>query len=111
VPAPGTAQRVTARRYRHYRRALDLVGGLERSQLAPAGQQLLEELAEDMLLSREADPHGVVRLRREAELAVRELSLVGVLPEPTADELTQLLLDAGPPLLAEVGPIRRQRAA
>lgn len=102
---------MTARRHRHYRRALDLLHGLERGWLPPAGRDLLEELAEDMLLSRESDPHAVLRLRREAELAVRELSVVGVLPKPTAEELTQLLVGAGPSLLAEAAPLRRSRAA
>lgn len=102
---------MTTRRHRHYRRALDLIDGLERGWLPRAGRGLLEELAEDMLLSRDSDPHAVLGLRREAELAVGELSMVGVLPKPTADELTQLLKDAGPPLLVEVHRLRPHRAA
>jgi hypothetical protein len=102
---------VTARRHRHYRRALDLLRGLEDGWLPPAGRKLLEELAEDMLLSRESDPHAVLRLRREAELAVGELSVVGVLPKTTAEELTQLLMGAGPPLLGDDGRLRPRQAA
>jgi len=93
---------VTARRHRHYRRALDLLYALEPGRLPPVGRKLLEELVEDMLLSRESDPHAVLRLRREVRLAVSEFAVVGMLPGPTAEKLTRLLMDAGPPLLAEV---------
>lgn len=107
----GHRGRVTARRHRHYRRALDLLAGPESAWLPPEGRKLLVELAEDMLLSRESDPQAVLHLRRDAELAVGELSVVGVLPKPTAEELTQLLTGAGPSLLAEAPRLRPPRAA
>jgi hypothetical protein len=102
---------MTARRHRHYRRALDLLAALEDGWLPPPGREILEDLAEHMLLSREEDSEAIRRLRREAEVAVGELALVGVLPRSTAVEFTQLLMGAGPPLLMELGSVRPQRAA
>ena len=102
---------MTARRHRHYRRALDLLAALEGDWLPGPGREILEDFAEQMLLSRETDPQAVQRLRNEAEVAVGELALLGLLPRKIAVELTQLLMGAGPPLFIEAGMASPRRAA
>ena len=103
--------RSTARRHRHYCRALDLVAALDDERLPGPGREVLEDFAEQMLLSRETDPQAVQRLRNEAEVAVGELAVLGLLPRKIAVELTQLLKGAGPPLLMEAGMATPPRAA
>jgi hypothetical protein len=102
---------MTARRHRHYRRALDLLAALEDCWLPGAGREILEDLAEQMLLSRHSDPVAIRELRREVEVSVGELAVVGVLPHGIAGELTQLLMGAGPPLVMEPSTAESRRAA
>jgi hypothetical protein len=102
---------MTARRHRHYRRALDLLAATEEGWLPGPGREILEDVAEQMLLSRESDPLEIRQLRHEVEVAVGELAVVGVLPRRVAVELTQLLMGAGPPLVMETARAEPQRAA
>jgi hypothetical protein len=102
---------MTARRHRHYRRALDLLAAMQDGWLPEPGREILEDLAEQMLLSRESDPLAIRELRTGVEVAVDELSVVGVLPRRVAMELTQLLMGAGPPLVMETGRAEPRRAA
>jgi hypothetical protein len=102
---------MTARRHRHYRRALDLLAALEDGWLPGTGRETLEDLAEQMLLSRQSDPVAIRELRREVEVSVGELAVVGVLPGRIAVELTQLLMGAGPPLVMELSRAEPRRAA
>ena len=102
---------MTARRHRHYCRALDLLAAMEEGWLPEPGREILEDLAEQMLLSRESGPLAIRELRHEVEVAVGELAVVGVLPRRVAVELTQLLMGAGPPLVMETGRPERRRAA
>jgi hypothetical protein len=102
---------MTARRHRHYCRALDLLAAMEDDWLPDPGREILEDFAEQMLLSRESDPLAIRDLRHEVEVAVGELVVVGVLPRRVAVELTQLLMGAGPPLVMDARPAEERRAA
>ena len=89
---------MNARRHGNYRRALDIVAAVDSDWLSPPARQILEDLAEHMLLCRDADPADVVELREDASVTVMELAGAGLFPPPVADELIRLLLAAGPPL-------------
>lgn len=104
---------MTARRHRHYRRALDLIAAVDPLWLSSPGRARLEDRAEEMLLSRLEDAASISRLRSQAAGAIREMVGGGMLAQAVADELTELILAAGPsfPESAEAKLERPPRAA
>ena len=99
---------MTDRRYRHYRRTLALLNALNADWLPTEPRGLLEDLAEDLLLSRSTDEEEVRHTRDNVELTIGELTAIGMLQRATAVELTRLLIATGPPLPASRGemPLR-----
>jgi hypothetical protein len=95
---------VTARRYRNYRRALDLIAAVDPLWLSSAGRALLDDRAEELLLSRAEDRKSISRLQSEAARFIRHLVGEGLLPQAVADELTELILAAGPSIEGSTGP-------
>ena len=87
---------MTARRHSNYRRALDLIAAVDSLWLSTDGRAQLEDRAEEMLLSRARDAASISRLRSEAARSIREMVGAGLLPQAVADELTGLILAAGP---------------
>lgn len=87
---------MTARRHSNYRRALDLIAAVDPLWLSTDGRAQLEDRAEEMLLSRARDAASISRLRSEAARSIREMVGAGLLPQAVADELTGLILAAGP---------------
>jgi hypothetical protein len=87
---------VTARRHRNYRRALDLIASVDPLWLSSLGRARLVDRAEEMLLSRAEDAASISRLRSEASSSIRQMAGEGLLPQAVADELTDLILAAGP---------------
>jgi hypothetical protein len=87
---------VTARRHRHYRRALDLIATVDPLWLSSDGRARLEDRAEEMLLTTTEEGPSVTRLRSETAGDVRAMVAAGLLPPGVAEELTGLLLAAGP---------------
>jgi hypothetical protein len=87
---------VTARRHSNYRRALDLIAAVDPLWLSTDGRAQLEDRAEEMLLSRIQNAASISRLRSEVARSIREMVSAGLLPQPVADELTGLILAAGP---------------
>jgi hypothetical protein len=79
----------------------DLSGGLPEVELGairtrkPA-REILEDLAEHMLLSADTSRAGVRELRDNASRSVRELAGAGMLPPTATEELIALLLAARP---------------
>jgi hypothetical protein len=96
---------MTADRYRSYRRALDVVAAIDPDWLQGPAREILEDLAEHMLLSAGTSRAEVRELRENATRSVRELAGAGVLPPTVIEELIALLLAAGP------APPARQTAA
>jgi hypothetical protein len=92
---------VTHARYRHYRRVLALLNAMDDKRLPEEPRRLLEELAEDLLLSRSTDDNSVHATRVDVELTVGELTAIGVLSRATGVELTRLLLATGPAAAGE----------
>jgi hypothetical protein len=89
---------MTSRRYDSYRRALDLVGAVGPQWLTDPARVELEDLVEQMLLSRDERREQVRKMREDASVAIRELAGAGMLPPTLAEELVGLVLAAGPPL-------------
>jgi hypothetical protein len=87
---------VTARRHRNYRRALDLIAAIDPLWLSSPDRARLEDRVEEMLLTTAEDPASIGRLRSDAAGSVREMVGAGMLPQAVADELTELMLAAGP---------------
>ena len=87
---------MTAHRHSNYRRALDLIGAVDPLRLSTDGRAQLEDRAEEMLLSRIQNAASISRLRSEVARSIREMVSAGLLPQPVADELTGLILAAGP---------------
>jgi hypothetical protein len=96
---------MTADRYRSYRRALDVVAAIDPDWLQEPARDILEDLAEHMLLSADTSRAEVRELRENASRSVRELAGAGMLPPTVTEELIALLLAAGP------APPARQTAA
>jgi|Tabmets5t2r1_1033131.scaffolds.fasta_scaffold12184_2 hypothetical protein len=96
---------MTAGRYRSYRRALDVLAATDRDWLQEPAREILEDLAEHMLLSADTSRAEVRELRENASRSVRELAGAGMLPPTVTEELITLLLAAGP------APPARQTAA
>jgi hypothetical protein len=96
---------MTASRYRSYRRALDVIAATDPDWLQEPAREILEDLAEHMLLSTDTSRARVRELRENASRSVRELAGVGMLPPTATEELIALLLAAGP------APPARQTAA
>jgi hypothetical protein len=96
---------MTADRYRSYRRALDVVAAIDPDWLQGPAREILEDLAEHMLLSADTSRAEVRELRENATRSVRELAGAGMLPPTVTEELITLLLAAGP------APPARQTAA
>jgi hypothetical protein len=87
---------MTADRYRSYRRALDVVAAIDPDWLQEPAREILEELAEHMLLTADTSRAEVRELRENATRSVRELAGAGMLPPTVTEELIALLLAAGP---------------
>jgi hypothetical protein len=87
---------VTARRYRSYRRALDILAAMDPAWLQEPAREILEDLAEHMLLSADPSPAELRELRENASRSVRELAGAGMLPPTATEELVALLVTAGP---------------
>lgn len=82
-------------RYLSYKSALALIDGLDQEAVGPEGVGRLRELAQDMLLTRGADPDpGLVE---EGASLMSSLLSEGVLTSSEADELWGRLCDSGPP--------------
>jgi hypothetical protein len=96
---------MTAGRYRSYRRALDVLAATDPDWLQEPAREILEDLAEHMLLSADTSRAEVRELRDNASRSVRELAGTGMLPPTVTEELITLLLAAGP------APPARQTAA
>ena len=96
---------MTAARYRSYRLALDVVAAIDPDWLQEPAREILEDLAERMLLSSDTSRTEVRELRENATRSVRELAGAGMLPPTATEELIALLLAAGP------APPARQTAA
>lgn len=90
-----------SRRYRHYRRARAVLAALDPDELCEPAREILEDLAEHMLLSAEVRPAAVREARQEASSTVRELAAAGMVPPAVANQLVSLVLGAGPSLQAE----------
>ena len=89
---------MTARRYRFYRMALDIVAAIDAERISAPGREILEDLAEHMLLSPDCTPADLRELRLDSMATVRELARAGMVPPAPADQLVHLVLGAGPPL-------------
>ena len=87
---------MTAGRYRSYRRALEVLAAIDPDWLQESAREILEDLAEHMLLSADSSRAEVGELRQNASRSVRELAGAGMLPPTVTDELIALLLAAGP---------------
>jgi hypothetical protein len=96
---------MTADRYRSYRRALEVLAAIDPDWLQEPAREILEDLAEHMLLSADTSRAEVRELRENASRSVRELAGAGMLPPTATEELITLLLAAGP------APPARQTAA
>jgi hypothetical protein len=96
---------MTAARYRSYRRALDVVAAIDPNWLQDPAREILEDLAEHMLLSPDTSRAEVRELQENVSCSVRELAGAGMLPPTVTEELIALLLAAGPT------PPARQTAA
>jgi hypothetical protein len=96
---------MTADRYRSYRRALDVLAAIDPDWLQEPAREILEDLAEHMLLSADTSRAEVRKLRENATGSVRDLAGAGMLPPTVIEELVALLLAAGP------APPARQTAA
>jgi hypothetical protein len=94
---------VTARRHRHYRRALDLIAGIDPLWLSSDGRARLTDRAEEMLLTTTEGGATITRLRSETAGDIREMVGAGMLPAAVAHELTGLLLAAGPSVPGSAG--------
>jgi hypothetical protein len=82
-------------RYLNYKQALAVIGGLDEEALGADGAVQLRELAQDMLLTRGADPDPT--LVEEGASLVSTLLSEGALTPADADELWGRLCDSGPP--------------
>ena len=89
---------MTERRYRFYRKALDIIGAIDAERLSAPGRDILEDVAEHMLLSPDCSPAELRELRLDSTVTVRELARAGMVPPATADQLVELVVGAGPPL-------------
>jgi hypothetical protein len=98
---------VTARRHHHYRRALDLVASIDPLWLSSDGRARLKDRAEEMLLTTTEDGASINRLRSETACDIREMVGAGMLPPAVADDLTGLLLAAGPSAPGSAAGARR----
>ena len=87
---------MTADRHRSYRRALDVLAATDPDWLQEPAREILEDLAEHMLLSADTSRAEVRELRENATRSVRELAGAGMLPPTVIEELIALLLAAGP---------------
>jgi hypothetical protein len=87
---------LTAGRYRSYRRALDVIAATDPDWLQEPAREILEDLAEHMLLSAYTSRTEVRELRENASGSVRELAEAGMLPQTVTEELITLLPAAGP---------------
>jgi hypothetical protein len=96
---------MTAARYRSYRLALDVVAAIDPDWLQEPAREILEDLAEHMLLSSDMSRTEVRELRENASRSVRALAGAGMVPPTVTEELIALLLAAGP------APPARQTAA
>jgi hypothetical protein len=96
---------MTAGRYRSYPRALDVLAATDPDWLQEPAREILEDLAEHMLLSADTSRAEVRELRENASRSVRELAGAGRLPPTVTEELITLRLAAGP------APPARQTAA
>ena len=91
---------MTAGRYRSYRRALEVLAATDPDWLQEPAREILEDLAEHVLLSADTSRAEVRELRENASCAVRELAGAGMLPPTVTEELVALLVAAGPALRA-----------
>jgi hypothetical protein len=91
---------MTAGRYRSYRQALGVLAATDPDWLQEPAREIVEDLAEHMLLSADMSRAEVQELRENASRAVRELAGAGMLPPTVTGELMALLVAAGPALPA-----------
>jgi hypothetical protein len=82
-------------RYLNYKQALALIDGLDEEALSPEEAVHLRQLAQDMLLTRGADPDQ--ELVEEGAALISSLLSSGALTPSEADELWGRLCDCGPP--------------
>lgn len=91
---------MTARRHRHYRRALVLILAFEEN-VGKRDADLLRELAQDMLLTRGTESEDVDALLDPLALALARLVDEEALPFGVATELWREVQACGPPLAVE----------
>jgi hypothetical protein len=86
---------VTSRRHRHYKRALRWIDTIDPERAGTACSQLLRELAQDLLLAREAGP-DCAELEAEAAVALDLVRANGVISRSHADEIWAAIRACGP---------------
>ena len=86
---------MTSRRHRHYKRALRWIDTIDPKRAGPACPGVLRELAEDLLLARDAGADSA-ELEAEAAVALDLLRANGVISQRHADEIWGAIRACGP---------------
>jgi len=86
---------MTERRYLSYRRALRAINQVDPDRAGRGGIELLRQVAEDLLLSREPSADSD-ELAEQAAIALTHLTVRGVVTRALADEVWRSICASGP---------------
>jgi hypothetical protein len=93
---------MTSERYRHYRRALESIDAMSVAGAPAEALGTLRQMAEDLLLTRDAETEAAEQLADEASVILLNLTCFRAVPRNLADSAWTDLQFAGPEVLHRI---------